>query len=91
VDLLNIIVRKLAHFSEYGVLMGLGFGAFRSCLGLSVRRALEIALLLAICYAIADEFHQAFELGRTSAVRDVLIDSSGASAVAVLLRILRSR
>jgi VanZ family protein len=91
VDFLNTIVRKLAHFSEYGILIGLGFGAFRSCLGLAVRRALEVALLLAICYAIADEFHQAFELGRTSLMRDVLIDSAGASIVAVLLWIFQFR
>ena len=37
-----------------------------------------LAAFLAVLYAITDEFHQRFTPGRTSSVRDVLIDTLGA-------------
>jgi VanZ family protein len=72
-SLLNFIIRKLAHLTEFGILAVL------------VWRALEPkwmayagAWLFATVYAMTDEWHQSFEPGRTATPRDVAIDSCGA-------------
>ncbi|MBL7155498.1 MAG: VanZ family protein, partial [Candidatus Portnoybacteria bacterium] len=41
------------------------------------KKILFLAVILAIGYALADEYHQSFILGRNASLRDVLIDSSG--------------
>ncbi len=72
--LLNMILRKSAHFSEYGVL------ALCYLCGLGDRRPWHrwLALLLAILYAISDEYHQAWTPNRYPSAIDVLIDTAGA-------------
>ncbi len=67
-------VRKMAHFTEYAILSGLLTVLFRC---VCVRKVWPSVLLGAI-YAITDEWHQSFSYGRTSALRDVLIDTCGA-------------
>jgi len=42
-------------------------------------RTVGEAFLVAVAYAVSDEFHQAFVPGRGSAVSDVVIDSAGAA------------
>ena len=75
----STIIRKLAHFTEF---FWLGMAAFGIWLGarayprLAWLRASEAVLFLLLC-AVADEFLQSFT-GRTSSVRDVLIDFGGA-------------
>ena len=72
-------IRKLAHFTEFfwlgmavcGVLL-----SARVYPRLARLRGSEAALFLLLC-AVADEFLQSFT-GRTSSVRDVLIDFGGA-------------
>jgi VanZ family protein len=38
-----------------------------------------MALLMAVLFAASDEFHQSFVEGRTSTLRDVLIDALGST------------
>jgi VanZ family protein len=74
------IIRKCAHFTEYFILSLLilrGIRAGRP--GARFRWALA-AIALVACYASLDEFHQSFVPGRTAAVGDVLIDTSGGIA-----------
>jgi VanZ family protein len=85
IDMLNYAVRKLAHFTEYGILTTLGYGACFKALNQVPLTALRYALLVSILFAISDEFHQVFEPGRTSLITDVLIDSLGASVAAFFL------
>ena len=40
---------------------------------------LVLAIVLVMSYAISDEVHQLFIVGRSCEVRDVLIDTSGGS------------
>jgi VanZ family protein len=82
---LNYAVRKLAHFTEYAILTTLGYWACSKALNQMPLAAVRNALLVAILFAISDEFHQAFEPGRMSLITDVFIDSLGASVAAVLL------
>ena len=65
----DLVLRKLAHVTEYAVL---GF-----LLSRAVRRP-AVAVLLAAAYAVTDEVHQTFVEGRHGAPRDVAIDAVGA-------------
>jgi VanZ family protein len=81
-ELVHFLIRKLAHLSEYAVLGLLTLRAIkRSSPSISHRwswRAAGIALIIAAAYAATDEWHQSFIPGRTAALGDVLIDSTGA-------------
>lgn len=72
----HLLVRKAAHVSEYAILAGLLFRALRSWADEFWRRAAG-ALLPAMIFAAADEFHQSFVASRTSSLGDVLLDWSG--------------
>ncbi|NLZ83778.1 MAG: VanZ family protein [Clostridiales bacterium] len=80
---LNFIIRKAAHFGVYLVLgLLLSNGLIYS--GVSKHKAIFMALLICILYAISDEFHQLYVTGRSGQVSDVLLDSAG-SLVGILL------
>jgi VanZ family protein len=67
----HTLVRKVAHFTEYGILFWL------LVRGPMARRP-YLALMLCIVYALTDEGHQVFVPGRTASLYDVALDSSGA-------------
>jgi VanZ family protein len=74
----DLVLRKLAHATEYGILVAL------------LLRALDRpgrAALLAIVYAVSDELHQHFVSGRHAAPLDVAIDAAGVLVgIAIYLR-----
>jgi VanZ family protein len=78
-----LILRKLAHFSEYLALTALWWWALSTLIG--SRRALVPAVAIAVGYAITDEIHQTFVSGRTGTPRDVLIDGAGILTAAWLI------
>lgn len=80
---LEFIVRKTAHFSEYG-LLGVLAGGLLLAYGHPPRRQ-WIALAGCAAYAVSDELHQAFVPGRSPGLRDVCIDSAGACAGILLV------
>lgn len=69
----ELVVRKIAHVTEFAILGGLLTLLFQS---LRIRR-LWLPLLCGVLYAAIDEWHQSFTPGRSSALTDVLIDSCG--------------
>lgn len=71
IDVCHTLVRKAAHFTEYGVLFWL------LVRGPMAQRP-YLALMLCIVYALTDEGHQVFVPGRTASLYDVALDSSGA-------------
>jgi VanZ family protein len=74
---LHHIIRKCAHFTEYFIFSLLVLRGFRAGeKGTRLRWALLTVLIVA-GYASLDEFHQSFVPGRTPAVTDVLIDTTG--------------
>jgi VanZ family protein len=80
IEKIHLVVRKTAHFVEYGM-MGLLVWRlihFDSAWAPCRSREFLTALLVAALYAASDEFHQSFVPGRQPAVRDVLIDCCGA-------------
>lgn len=58
---------------------------------LVARQPYPLALLSAFAYSLTDEFHQLFVLGRTSRWQDILIDTSAAAVMLVLLWVIQSR
>ena len=71
------LVRKCAHFTEYFILSLLVLRGIRAgSREVHLRWAL-LTILIVAAYASLDEFHQRFVPGRTPAVRDVLLDTTG--------------
>ncbi len=73
----NLIARKVAHVSEFAILtLLLNWSISYS----EMRKAKSfwfVSALLAVCYAIFDEWHQEFVPGRSASAFDVLIDTGG--------------
>jgi VanZ family protein len=77
-------IRKSAHFSEYFIFSLLILRAIRGGRK-DARVAWALAAILIVAgYAALDEFHQSFVPGRTAAVGDVLIDTSGGTAAQIV-------
>ena len=92
ISVLNAIVRKLAHFIEYGVLALLLYRSLSREQPPRWRPNLAFwSIGIAGLYAIGDEFHQLFVPGRRAASLDWGIDLVGAAfAMLVLHRCSRS-
>ncbi len=94
---IHFFIRKSAHFTEYFILSLLVLRGIRA--GRPETRFAWALVVIAIvaCYASLDELHQRFVPGRTAAVGDVLIDTSGGvaaqlvAALAMLLGHVRER
>ena len=80
----DLILRKLAHLTEYAILFLLLFRALGQTGNFSRRKRLLFALAFTILYAASDEQHQTFVSGRSGMVRDVVIDAAGALAGLIL-------
>jgi VanZ family protein len=89
---LHHIIRKCGHLTEYFILSMLILRGIRAGeKGLYLRWVL-VTILIVAGYAALDEYHQSFVPGRTAAVGDVLIDTTGgiaAQIVASLFVLLR--
>lgn len=77
----EIVLRKLAHVTEYLVLAALLIRALRRS---EVTIAVSVAIAGALAYAASDEWHQSFVPGRTATPRDVAIDGVGIALAAVI-------
>jgi VanZ family protein len=84
--IVNFVIRKLSHLTEYGIFSVLAFRAVRRDRAGASRRWAVIAIAMAAGLAAIDEFHQAFVPGRTGVVTDVLIDACGATIAQLLSR-----
>lgn len=78
VDLVEPYVRKLAHFSEYG-LGGILFILLFSTYKWTDRKMMFLSIALGIWYASMDEIHQLMVDGRHGSIFDVYLDSLGFS------------
>jgi len=72
----DFILRKIAHITEYAILTWLLIRALRGY-QLTPSQILLLAISLSFLYAMSDEYHQTFILGRQGVPRDVFIDSFG--------------
>jgi VanZ family protein len=76
-DVWEFIIRKLAHMFEYGVLTYLIFRILGQTEKRHVNWNLFWSLAFSVLYALSDEYHQSFVVGRVGVIRDVVIDSIG--------------
>jgi VanZ family protein len=91
---LDLILRKLAHVTEYAVLTLCWWRALRGLgIGRESRVTLLVAVTVAVAYAASDEFHQTFVSGRHGTPVDVLIDAigMGIASLSVVKRYARRR
>jgi VanZ family protein len=84
---IHMVMRKVAHFTEYALLGFLAARAFRG----SPRQGLQsrwflAALVLIIAYALLDEYHQTFVPSRTGSVYDSFIDMAGGLTALMIVR-----
>lgn len=88
----QLVVRKGWHVTEYAILALLVARAIRhQSPSLTPARQTVLGLLLAVAYAISDEFHQSFHPSRQGSPWDVLIDSAGALVGLTLAQVLARR
>ena len=73
IELLSLIIRKMAHFTEYFIL-----GLLVYNMAHSYNKKTYISIIICILYAISDEIHQIFVPGRSCQISDMIIDVSGA-------------
>ena len=79
------IIRKFAHFAEYGVLSLLACRAFaNSSMSFFRKYFWLLAIILVLAVASADEFNQSFNPERTSSPIDVMIDLAGGLAAILI-------
>jgi VanZ family protein len=86
VKLAHLLVRKLAHMTEYAALALSWFVTLAGNPARTPRRAAWLALAVCIACAILDETHQSFVPTRTASALDVVIDG-----VAALLALVAAR
>lgn len=78
----DVLLKKGGHALGYGLLGLAYFSALPRRLSFGYRWFL--ALLMAVLFALSDEFHQSFVEGRASSLGDVVVDGFGA-AVALMI------
>lgn len=74
----DFLIKKSAHLIEYGILAILIYRAMIET-EIDNKKAIIYSIIIAGLYGASDEFHQSFIPGRGPAVRDVIIDTIGAT------------
>jgi len=88
--LLDLLLRKAAHFTEFAVMGGFVAAMLYSA-RVRLRKGFAVAILCCLLYAISDELHQYFISERTAALLDVGIDSLGALIGIGLITLIKRR
>jgi VanZ family protein len=83
---LDVVIKKVGHMAEYGILAALAWWACRGDQVARPTRAFLCAFLVAALYAVSDEGHQYFVPGRNPQPLDVGFDVAGATLSLLLIR-----
>lgn len=87
-EIAHIVIRKLAHMTEYGILCGLIIN-LEYQLGYKIDlKQVGIAVVCSCIYAMTDEYHQTFVNERSGNIIDVLIDTCGAIIMGLIVLII---
>jgi VanZ family protein len=84
----DFVIKKGAHFSEYGALYLLLFRALYLSGSKPSKPSLSLYVLpgiIAVLFAVSDEIHQSFVPLRHPAARDVLIDAAGIVVMTIVV------
>jgi VanZ family protein len=82
-SVLNIVVRKMGHVTEYAILTMLAVRAIQFGSPYLKKSAVFGAFAISALYACSDELHQRFVPGRGASPIDVAIDLSGVALVMI--------
>lgn len=74
----DFFIKKSAHIIEYGILATLIYRALNT-LKIAHKKIMFYSVVAAMIYGMTDEIHQMFTPGRGPTIRDVIIDTIGAS------------
>ncbi len=83
----DFFLRKIAHITEYFILTFLLYRAFKGSFNISVFGLFMYPVAFSLLYAISDEIHQYFILGRCCSAKDVLIDSIGIIGFYIFIKV----
>lgn len=72
----DFILRKIVHVLEFAILTFLIFRGLKQE-NLNIKKIAIYSIIFAIFYALTDEYHQTFTLGREGSLKDVGIDGIG--------------
>lgn len=89
----EFFLRKAAHFTEYLILALLFYRAMVVS-DVRVKKNFIITFIFCFLYAISDEVHQIFVPGRAFAIKDILIDTSGAAlglGIIAFIKVIKNR
>lgn len=73
----DFVLRKIAHITEYFILVSLLYRALRGSFKASYKGIFIASAFISFLYAVSDEIHQYFIPGRNCSLEDVLIDTIG--------------
>ncbi len=83
----DFALRKLAHAFVFAILTFLLFRAFLTH-DLSWKTSLILSVIFSLLYALSDEWHQKFVIGREGRLRDVGVDAIGILGMGYILRVI---
>jgi len=90
--MIDVVVKKLGHMAEYGILAALSLWALGGVSSSIPRSHFLCAFALTALYAVSDELHQRFVPGRNPRPLDVAFDVAGAAlALLGMARVRRAR
>lgn len=84
---LNKYIRKFAHGFEFLVLALIVFSTLKS-FNIKSRDCIIYTLFIVLLYAVIDEYRQLYIPGRTSSVRDIVIDFIGGIVGVIILQVI---
>src|SRR5690349_9431252 len=74
-ELVNVILRKTAHLTEYGIFSVILYYAIKPAdESIWSSRSAIRSIILSAAYSLTDEFHQIFVAGRHPSIVDCVID-----------------
>lgn len=89
---IHLLIRKAGHVTEYAILAFLLRRAFvTSTKSFIQRNWFQLGLLIIVCYALLDEFHQSFVPSRTASIYDSVIDVFGGLTVLLIFKLCDKR
>ena len=86
-DIINYLIRKSAHISEY-IILTIVIISLANEYTKNNKKIIIYGLIGCLIFASLDEFHQYFIPGRSALVTDVLIDFIGAIVALILYKLL---
>ena len=75
----EILARKIAHVTEYGVLVWLTWRLCHFGYRLKIAKSVALSIMFVALYAASDELHQIFVMDRAGKLADVAVDILGAT------------